>query len=313
MLYYPYFRGKQFELILLRDFAEFFATHDICPIIEPVRSNLSPLRRTIESLTEENTNFILVVNPQVGDFAKKPDVDQLLDEALGHSIHATPAFIVNRDSNVDNIKSRIESRPDRVFSIIHYGFEHGRELAAAVNELPNVREHLFIESYTGKLYQRYFRNGDAQRILIRSSFKTQKNADYEESEHFSDLHVTFEDEGMDGFGDYLIVGDEYSETGGPAYAVAIHITYLNPEEDMYVYHFKSDQNASPIDPAGKFSEALSKLVDKYREPESKIFRSRACNQFVELFNEGHFPGLGKVKQISMQHHIELIADYLSRE
>ena len=30
---------------------------------------------------------------------------------------------------------------------------------------------------------------------------------------------------MDGFGDFLIVGDDYSDTGGPAYAVAIHLTF----------------------------------------------------------------------------------------
>jgi hypothetical protein len=195
---------------------------------------------------------------------------------------------------------------------VHQGFEQGKGLAEALNELTNIREHIFIDSFTGKLYRRHFREGRTRRILVRNSFKTRKNADYDESEHFSDLHITYTDEGMDGFGDYLIVGDEYSEQGGPAYAVAIHVTYLNSEDDMFVYHFKSFQNASPINPAGKFLEALNKLVDKYREPESNIFRSDACTQFVVLFEKKHFPGLGKVKQISMQHHLELIADILSR-
>jgi hypothetical protein len=31
---------------------------------------------------------------------------------------------------------------------------------------------------------------------------------------------------MDGFGDFLIVGDDYSESGGPAYAIAIHLTFI---------------------------------------------------------------------------------------
>ena len=312
MRYYPYFRGKQFELILLRDFAKFLTDHDICPIIEPVKTNLSSLRRTIHSLTEQNTNFTLVVNPQVGEFVSRPETNQLLEEALGSSPHGALGIIVNRDSNIANIKSSIEAQPDRKFSIVHYGSEHGRDLAAAVNELTNIREHIFIESFTGKLYQRYFRDGRAQRILVRNSFKTRKNADYDESEHFSDLHITYTDEDMNGFGDYLIVGDEYSETGGPAYAVAIHVTYLNSEDDMFVYHFKSVQSASPINPAGKFLEALRRLVDNYREPKSNIFRSQACGQFVELFDSQHFPGLGKVKQISMQHHLELIAGFLSR-
>jgi hypothetical protein len=88
VLYYPYFRGKQYELILLREFAQFLTAHAICPIIEPVRENLSPLRRTIESLTEQNTNFTLVMNPQVGELAGGAEIDQQLEEALEHSPNA---------------------------------------------------------------------------------------------------------------------------------------------------------------------------------------------------------------------------------
>src|SRR3546814_6797061 len=77
-------------------------------------------------------------------------------------------------------------------------------------------------------------------------------------EEFSDLHVTYGDHGMAGFGDFLIVGDVYSEGGGPAYAVAIHLTFIDPDKDdvMYIYHFVSDTKDTPTDPAGKFAQAL---------------------------------------------------------
>ena len=120
-------------------------------------------------------------------------------------------------------------------------------------------------------------------------------------------------EGMDGFGDYLIVGDDYSETGGPAYAVAVHLTYLENDDDMFIYHFKSDQTDSPTDPGGKFLEALEKLVKAINNPKSLIFKSRACSEYLELFEKQHYPGLGYVKKLSMQHHIELIADLIKRE
>ncbi len=310
MKYHPYFRGKQFELILLREFADFLAANSICPIIEPVKTNLSPLRRAVDSLIEHETNFTLITNPQVGELPRSTAIVPDLEEILVDAPTAALGVIVTRDSDVSGVKSSIETRPDREFSVIHNTSEHGKELGPALSGLANIREHIFIDRPTGKLYRNHFREG-APRILVRNSFTTRKNADYGPREHFSDLHVTYKDEGMDGFGDYLIVGDEYSEAGGPAYAVAIHITYLSPEDDMFVYHFVSDQNASPTNPAGKFYEALSKLVDRYNEPDSPIFRSRACGQFVELFNREHFPGLGKAKQISMQHHIELIADSLS--
>ena len=117
---------------------------------------------------------------------------------------------------------------------------------------------------------------------------------------------------MDGFGDYLIVGDDYSETGGPAYAVAIHLTYIGAEDDIFIYHFLSDQTDSPIDPGGKFIEALAKLVKELKRPNSTIFKSKACLEYLDLFDKKHFPGLGYVKKLSMQHHIELIADVLKR-
>ena len=116
---------------------------------------------------------------------------------------------------------------------------------------------------------------------------------------------------MNGFGDFSIVGDQYS-IGGPAYAVAIHLTYLNEEKDMYVRHFISDRNESPSNPGGKFKEALNKLILEINEDDSSMFHSSACDEFIALYNREHYPGLGYSKKLSMQHHLELIADYNSK-
>src|SRR3981081_3429496 len=91
---------------------------------------------------------------------------------------------------------------------------------------------------------------------IESMPHRRRNRDHPSVELFSDLHVTFEEEGMNGFGDFLIVGDDYSESGGPAYAVAIHLTFIDPSKDnaMFIYHFVSKSKDTPTDPAGKFGE-----------------------------------------------------------
>jgi hypothetical protein len=117
---------------------------------------------------------------------------------------------------------------------------------------------------------------------------------------------------MKGFGDFLIVGDDYLESGGPAYAVAIHLTYVDKEGDMFIRHFVSDRTSTPTDPAGKFFEALEKLKDEIDDLESLIFKSSASEEFLELHKRGHFPGLGYVKKLSMIHHVELMADFLKR-
>ena len=71
-MYYPYLRGKQFELIALRDVAnENPDNHNICPIIEPVKENLKFLDNTIKGLKDHGEKFILVLNPNEGDFRGK--------------------------------------------------------------------------------------------------------------------------------------------------------------------------------------------------------------------------------------------------
>ncbi|MCF5965778.1 sce7725 family protein, partial [Xanthomonas perforans] len=61
------------------------------------------------------------------------------------------------------------------------------------------------------------------------------------------------------------------------------------------------------DPALKFKEALSKLVKDVQAVGSLIPRTNAVNEFMSLYRRRHYPGLGYVKKLTMQHHIELMA------
>ena len=94
-------------------------------------------------------------------------------------------------------------------------------------------------------------------------------------------------------------------------AVAIHMTYLNEDEDMRIKHFVSDTSSTPVDPAGKFFEALVKLIVEINDPDTQICQTEACEEFRELHKNGHFPGLGSIKKISMKHHIELISTFIN--
>ena len=153
-------------------------------------------------------------------------------------------------------------------------------------------------------------------MLLRDGFnKKLRNKDYPLAESFSDLHITYRDENMDGFGDFLMVGDDYSETGGPAYAVAIHLTFIDRDKDnvMQIYHFKSSRQDTAIDPAGKFAEALGEMMRYVDIPKSKVLETGAVKEFKTLHQQQHFPGLGYVKKLSMNHHIETLANYFRTE
>lgn len=309
-MYYPYFRGKQYDLITLRDKAGLMADSGFVPILEPVREVLAGLTRTIAAINDVHGKLILIANPINGDHHSNGDaISELIRVDLKDNLNISPGLILTDEMSIEDIEKLCVPYEGRPITFIHSGFTNARALAETIAKNQQTINHVFLEDQCGKLYRKHF--DGAFRILIRDGFVRRANRKHPPIEPFSDLHITFPDEGMDGFGDFLIVGNEYSETGGPAYSVAIHLTFIDPENDnaMFVHHFKSDRYDTPTDPAGKFAEAVSKLVAEVNKPGSHIYRSKAVEEFLDLQQRGHFPGLGYVKKLSMNHHIETLANY----
>lgn len=309
-MYYPYFRGKQFELIAIRETAALLATAGFTAIIEPVKESLNGLHRTLNAISEANGTAIVIVNPLHGDHAEDGDgISTMLKKSFQNHSGITAGILLRGNMSPDDAISEYKNHLDHSPTFIHSGFMEAKALANKIGtDLPNTR-HVFNETHCGLLYRKHFRG--CNRVLLRDGFHRRKNADYPPSEEFSDLHVTYSEEGMNGFGDFLIVGDDYTEGGGPAYAVAIHLTYIDPDKDdvMKVYHFVSATNDTPTDPAGKFNQAVAKLVEIKNQGNSKLLVGNAINEFCELHANGHYPGLGSVKKLSMKHHIETLATY----
>ena len=312
-MYYPYFRGKQYELITIRENAGLLKQSGFVPIIEPVKQQINTLRKAIDEVKRMGGECVLIINPKCGDHSQDDRAIRSLAKTYFAAFNGlSVGILLTASTSLDHVKALCSQHAKRNIALIHCGFEDGKDLAGVLAEHPNVSRHVFVENFCGKLYRRHF--ADRTRILLRDGFRKQRtNREYGDApEPFSDLHATFRDEeGMDGFGDFLIVGDDFSESGGPAYAVAIHLTYIDEQRDgeMYIYHFVSDRTDTPTDPAGKFAEALAKLVAEVEKVNSPILRSNAVEEFLELHNNPHFPGLGYVKKLSMQHHIETLADF----
>lgn len=309
-MYYPYFRGKQNELIMLRENAELIAASNIHPIIEPVKNNLNPLVKSLQLLLAENCEFSIIINPKCGDLQDNPSllINELTNEEILFHENVSVALILDEEITLDDIKGYLQLYQNVKITLIHYGFSQSKPLKSLLEQFNIDLTHIFIEEFAQKRYRKAFQ--DDFRVLVRDGFKKRPNREHPSKEHFSDLHIMYEDEGMNGFGDFLINGDEYSESGGPAYAVAIHLTYIDIEDDddMFIKHYVSDRKDSPADPGGKFLEALEKLVN---DSDPNIFHSNAHREFKKLAERQHFPGLGYVKKLSMQHHVELIADFLN--
>lgn len=312
-MYHPFFRGKQYELITLRETAELLNATNFVPIIEPVKQSLKALEKTLTELDNAEVQTIVVVNPFHGDHSEDSEsIPQLLADTFPESKYITAGILLREDTTLEQAVEYCDQHNKRQIALIHSGFSNGKQLAIALGKRVDDMKNVFVDGRSSKLYQRHF--AGAERVLLRDGFKPRRNKDHPPVEFFSDLHVTYEDEGMNGFGDFLIVGDDFREGGGPAYAVAIHITFIDGQNDdeMNIYHFKSIRQDTPTDPAGKFGEALAKLIEALDEKDCQIFESEAIGEFRSLHARGHYPGLGYVKKLSMKHHIETLANYIEK-
>lgn len=309
-MYYPYFRGKQFELIAIRESASLIADFDFVPIVEPVRASLGGLEKTLESLADSRAQAVVVVNPRYGDHRRNYEsILALLDQGYRDNEAINAGILLTNETSLEEVQFLAQKFSAPSTTLIHAGFTDYRALLASLVSNPMRFRNVFLEGQVSRLYRKHFLG--KPRILVSDGFVQMKNADYPPVEAFSDLHVTYSEEGMDGYGDFLTVGDNYSEGGGPAYAVAIHLTFIDPDQDdeMFIYHFKSDTNDTPIDPAGKFAQALAKLMCKLDSRDSHLLETSAVVEFRELSERSHFPGLGYIKKLSIKHHLETVANY----
>ncbi|QQB47397.1 sce7725 family protein [Corynebacterium glucuronolyticum] len=324
-MYFPYFRGKQFELLALREFSSrdsAVPAGSFQPIVEPVRENLNTLQKTLLELSKNGQRCHVVLNPRLGQLSGQAlklsdlapeDITEEDQDLVKRFI--VPAVLVTADHRAEQwlpIASRIEGDD---ITLIHDGTARLDEEVQVLSRFDKIT-HVFVgtglDVYALRCKQlRQEKNDDFVRVLdgFRSA---DRNSEYPEDDFFSENHLTYVYQDYQGFGDFLTIGDSYSETGGPARAVAIHLTYIDKKDlnRMRCRHFVSDTNDSPDDPGNKFLEADKKLVTAVKQPRTSVELTPAVGEFKRLFHQQHFPGLGYVKKLSMLHHLYTMEHFL---
>ena len=303
-MYFPYLRGRQFELIALRELIEKnLISENIVPVIEPIKPT-STLKTTLERYKENQREIVFVHNPQVGNFIDECDAlenKEYLKEILAAKEIIT-AHIMNSNSitELSNLGEQLSE-----IAIINKTPEFLKEYLSLFEE--NAPKYGFIIDHS-----RMRRNIKNNKVLFEDRFITEeRNADYKNRDKFfSDDHLYYQDENFKGFSDYSIVGDTFNESGFAPYAVAIHIVYFEKEDTLRVKSFVSDSNDDIRDPANKYYEALHYLVNC---PIVQKMESYALNEFRKHFKEGSYPGLGTVKKLAIMHHLELMSKHLDNE
>lgn len=292
-MYCPYLRGRQFELVALRELLEQNLISDrIVPVIEPVKDTPS-LVKTLQAYAAQNRNILLIQNPKVGSF------DGISDESFEYSENLIKTYFLD-NQNKNNVPNDFEQaiildKPDNLDAYI----EKFRE---------NSCRFTFISPY--KELEREIENN---RIIFANRFNSkEKNADYifEPDEFFSSDHLYYQKEGYIGFSDYSVIGDKYTEGGFAPYAVVIHIVYFDEKKRLRIKHFVSDSISDYSNTPGKLKEALEKLVEWNQREKYNTYGIR---QLENLYRTGKYPGLGSIKKFAIMHHIELMNKYLTGE
>ncbi|MBP5979772.1 MAG: sce7725 family protein [Halomonas sp.] len=302
-MYYPILRGKQFELIAIRELASSIEEKNFCPVIEPVRTNTKPLKKTLEVLSGNGIKPLLILNPDIGNFANKKASLDFFSDMEEYSDLYVPCIKVSDINDIESI-SRYSFKIEDVAVFVAGSIDK--------NMLSRLVDAKFVFVDREKIHPGAL--AQLKRVVLYSdSFdKKTRNADYSETSFFSTLHAEWKNIGGSiGFGDYTILSQDYSESGGPAYVVTIHLSYIDEEsfDSMRVRHFSSYDDESPANPGGKFKSALQELCDYVEENPNEFYMTSGLSEFIYLKNSS-FPGLGHVKKLSMKHHIETTCHYI---
>lgn len=308
-MYFPFLRGKRHELSALRKLASRLDSAKVKPIIEPVKEELNTLFRTVIELNKHQIQPLIIVNPLVGELATHNRSD-LFSQLVDKKVNFLPCIAFSKQ-NITH-----------AYMLANKLLEDAIDFATYFKDEPTINVSNIIISAqintvraTLNLSQK-FQIQTPRLVKIMDHFEAQaRNADYSSQSYvFSDIHATYANlSNAIGFGDYQIVGEPFSENGGPARAVAIHITYIDPMSNdlMFIKHFVSTiDSGTTSNTANKFLEALNSLIIFANQTSAIDQNTKGFIQFKDLHHRQHYPNLGPVKENSIMHHLEIISKYL---
>lgn len=318
-MYYPYLRGKQFELLALREFSTRSRNNErIIPIIEPVKTQFNGLNSATTAMLENGLKFALVLNPNDGDFKHQEDNDVLghIPGLIDRKEDWIPAYIYKNDGT-------------KLSDIVDLAMSHGLNnlmiiftSSADVNDKEVIsflaNENITCIVASGLNNNRHARaellNLNKKVISLEDKFNDRtRNVDYatEEDEMFSDDFAFYQADRLAGFADYTLMAKDFAEGGMLPYAIAIHLTYQKSDNQIFVHHFVSDSNYDQSNIRGKFHEAAIKIEPFYRE--GGYVHTNAVDELIEkASSDNGYPGLGYIKKLSLLNHLELMDRILAR-
>lgn len=277
MNYYPLIRGKQADLLAIREAVQHDLSPHIIPIIEPVKDNAA-LPSTVAAFAAAHHPLYVIANPQVGTFG-----------LLAAPKHPLPAVL-----------------PAPIRSARYFDAQPAPLIIAST-----MAEALALSSRQAVVLPneaRYRALGKPQAIYLGDWYPTRdRTEDYYrvQTELYQYPKATLSGAG---WADYPNSTHHYEEGGYPQRAIALHLLFSHAEA-LYWRHFVSVNNADFSQPQQKFFEAVAPLPAWLANQPAAA--TAATDQLLALAAARHFPGLGKLRELQIRHNLTIIGRWLA--
>lgn len=250
----------------------------------------------------------VIINPQVGDMkgvSKTVNILTQLEPLFAANSTMRVGILLSNEQEMRRLLEILERADRRYRADLIYGTGViSEKTMQRLAELCEIVTHLAEDKNSVRRYRRIFPRPTT--AILRDNFaKQERNQDYYPLEEsiFTEDNIFFAEDGYQGFGDYQTIGEVFKEGGSLPRVVAIHLTYQHARnEAIFIRHFCSTPNGSSADTAGKYLEALSKLV---AFADAAGLSNPALDTFRSHLHKQSFPGLGVIKKLSIQNHVHV--------
>lgn len=283
-MYYPYFRGKQFDLLALRTLLENnVLSKKVIPIIEPIK-NTATLHKLLTYAQKKQHPFYLVQNPKLGEFNTSKASNSLqkfpakkalfVDQPLESMNTSAELLIIDQPSVALNSDWTGNQKP--VF-------------------LPP--EFRLLNKIIGK------------KIISQDHFTRLPKLSFYQTcvdELFSTDHLTYKQRGFFGFSDFSIDSRIYYEKSYPSSLLSLHLLYFSKEQ-LRIHHFLSTEE--PANQKEKFLELMQEVY-AWQNILTQENLTKGLALLMHYAAQKKFPGMGVMRKASVMHHMELMSRYL---
>lgn len=300
-MYFPYLNNKQSENLCIRSLSENNKLQNVIPIIDTnffdtntdwtdsdsINSFIDKkFKSLIETLYNNNNKFIIVLNNSI--LHNQDLMNVLYDKFVSYTNEDINKYCIFGiyDSNVELLDLMFFE--NKKFSILYSN--------QIVNQLPREPEYNILLNQN--LLLDFMSSQFSHKVVITNSFiKKSVNREYLEDDVFSNFIFSYLNSGFVGFGDYTILPSNLSTAEGGNMnniTVASHLTYKE-NDNLCVRHYICTPEEEPDN-----RERVKNVLTQIRENQHLFFATHGLNTLVSLDGTS----LGKLKQLSMEHHIE---------